>query len=214
MVTRKACGKIPGFVYLALGDPLQKRNYYRAGWLRFGDDADMTTVLTELSEKKVSIVHRVLYTPFLIACQIEGFKLHVTHNVRPFTNRIRYAPEVASRPERLEKDLAYAKTLAGILEERASILRKTKVNTEHQGDSGSSENQDVSMPDTEAENDEDSEPKEKGSDAVERRIEKVMGDMCHQGLVDPADGKAYEAKKVTLLCRRYEDFHANTFPLQ
>jgi len=170
-----ACGKIPGFVYLALGDPLQKRNYYRAGWLRFRDDADMGTVLTELSEKK-----------------IEGFKLHVTHNVRPFTNRIRYAPEVASRPERLEKDLVNVKTLAGILEEQANVLRKTKVTADQ---SGSSENQDVPMPEAEVD-DEEPEPKEKGSDAVERRIEKVMADMRDQGLVDPADEKAYEAKKT------------------
>jgi hypothetical protein len=40
-------------MYLALGDPLQKRNYYRAGWLRFRDDADMLAVMSELSEKKV-----------------------------------------------------------------------------------------------------------------------------------------------------------------
>lgn len=49
----KACGKIPGFVYLALGDPLQKRNYYRAGWLKFRDDADMQAIMAELSDKKV-----------------------------------------------------------------------------------------------------------------------------------------------------------------
>jgi hypothetical protein len=40
-------------MYLALGDPLQKRNFYRAGWLRFKDDADMALIMTELSEKKV-----------------------------------------------------------------------------------------------------------------------------------------------------------------
>jgi hypothetical protein len=49
----QACNKTPGFVYLALGDPLQKRNYYRAGWMRFTDDADMNLVMNELSEKKV-----------------------------------------------------------------------------------------------------------------------------------------------------------------
>lgn len=53
MILSQACGSIPGVVYLALGDPLQKRNYYRAGWLKFRDDADMPTVLTELAEKKV-----------------------------------------------------------------------------------------------------------------------------------------------------------------
>jgi hypothetical protein len=40
-------------VYLALGDPLQKRNYYRAGWVKFKEDADMPMVMTELAEKKV-----------------------------------------------------------------------------------------------------------------------------------------------------------------
>jgi len=49
----QACGKLPGYMYLALGDPLQKRNFYRAGWLRFTDDADMTHIMAELSEKKV-----------------------------------------------------------------------------------------------------------------------------------------------------------------
>ena len=51
-------GAIPGFVYLALGDPLQKRNFYRAGWLKFRDDADMTTVMKDLNEKKVCFLHR------------------------------------------------------------------------------------------------------------------------------------------------------------
>jgi hypothetical protein len=49
----KACSNVPGFVYLALGDPMQKRNYYRAGWLKFKDDADMPEVVKILSEKKV-----------------------------------------------------------------------------------------------------------------------------------------------------------------
>jgi hypothetical protein len=57
----KACSKIPGFIYLALGDPLQKRNYYRAGWLRFQDDADMSAVMSELSEKKVYVLSYTNY---------------------------------------------------------------------------------------------------------------------------------------------------------
>lgn len=43
-------------MYLALGDPLQKRNYYRAGWIKFSDDADMTVVMSELTDKKVKIL--------------------------------------------------------------------------------------------------------------------------------------------------------------
>lgn len=54
---------MPGYMYLALGDPLQKRNYYRAGWIRFCDDADMTGVMTELTDKKVkiSVPYRVAF---------------------------------------------------------------------------------------------------------------------------------------------------------
>jgi hypothetical protein len=55
----QACKTIPGFVCLALGDPLQKRNYYRAGWIKFKEDADMPAVMTELAEKKVGkLFHR------------------------------------------------------------------------------------------------------------------------------------------------------------
>jgi hypothetical protein len=45
-------------VYLALGDPLQKRNYYRAGWIRFKEDTDMPAVMAELAEKKVGNLFR------------------------------------------------------------------------------------------------------------------------------------------------------------
>jgi hypothetical protein len=48
-------------MYLALGDPLQKRNFYRAGWLRFTDDADMTHIMAELSEKKVIRIPFVVF---------------------------------------------------------------------------------------------------------------------------------------------------------
>ncbi|KAJ6543854.1 hypothetical protein B0H19DRAFT_1168666 [Mycena capillaripes] len=173
-----ACSKVPGFIYIALGDPLQKRNYYRAGWLRFRDDADMGAVLAELSEKK-----------------IEGFKLHITHNVKPFTNRIRYAPEVSSRPDRLEKDLANAKALAAKLENEAAELRKLKIprkTAPSEGAAGGLE-ADVAMSEPE---EEEPEPRERGCDAVERRIEKVMADLRQQELVDVNDDKAYECKKT------------------
>ncbi|EAU80560.1 hypothetical protein CC1G_09957 [Coprinopsis cinerea okayama7 len=180
----EACSKIPGYVYLALGDPLQKRNFYRAGWIRFRDDADMSAVMAELTEKK-----------------IDGFKLHVTHNLKPFVNRIRYTPEVASRPERLEKDLANAKKLASILEEEAAKLRAATVSTktangeaqqDQQGDQPMS-----SAVEGEGE-EEDPEPKESGGEAVERRIEKVMAELRDRGLVDANDEQAYEAKKTVV----------------
>jgi uncharacterized protein YuzE len=50
----QALDTIPGFIYLALGDPLQKRNFYRAGWLKFHEEADINAIMSELSERKVS----------------------------------------------------------------------------------------------------------------------------------------------------------------
>ena len=140
--------------------------------------------------------------------QIEGFKLHVVHNLRPFVNRIRYTPEVASKPDRLEKDLANAKILADLLEDEAVALRKTKITDLSAKDSAlegiegensqTERKEDVSMADGQnsGQGDDDDEPKERGSDAVERRIEKIMAEMRDQGLVDINDEKALQAKKV------------------
>lgn len=47
------CRSVPGFVHLGLGDTMQKRNYYRAGWLKFSEDADMTSVIDRLGDEKV-----------------------------------------------------------------------------------------------------------------------------------------------------------------
>jgi hypothetical protein len=132
--------------------------------------------------------------------QLEGFKLHVTHNTRPFTTKIRFAPEVASRPERLEKDLENAKILASTLEEQAATLRAFKPaappSEKANGDAhaSSESNGDATM--NPPEDDDDPEPKEGGVDAVERRIEKVMADMRDQALIDINDEKSYHAKKV------------------
>lgn len=125
--------------------------------------------------------------------------------MRPFVNRVRYTPDVASRPERLEKDLANAKILASQLEEEAAILRKTKLQKQPaadqtaeggEGGDGQDSKGDVAMADGQVEEDEEDEPKERGSDAVERRIEKVMGEMRDKGLVDTDDEKAFQDKKV------------------
>ena len=214
---------MPGLIYIALGDPLQKRNYYRTGWLRFREDADMTAVMAELSEKKVSSSFLRLRTSRsnVLLVQIEGFKLHVAHNIRPFVNKIRCAPEVASRPDKLAKDLQNVKLLATILEDQAAELRAFKPppasasvpagsgdqnGTAGPGEegvvnsNGKAEEQDAEMtaPDEGggATVEEEEEPKERGSDAVERRIEKFISDMRDQGLVDVNDEKVFKEKKV------------------
>lgn len=203
MILSQACSNIPGVVYLALGDPLQKRNYYRAGWLKFRDDADMPTVMAELAEKKVGSLCVCSGVIAHVRFQIEGFKLHVAHNTKPFTGRVRYAPEVASKPDRIVKDLENAKTLAAILEEEYETLRTLKIQPKKEGGdeaNGNVANVDVAMTDAAGAADEDPEPRERGSQAVERRIEKVMADLRDQGLVDSADEKALEQKKVCLGC--------------
>lgn len=116
-------------------------------------------------------------------------------------NRIRYAPEVASRPDRLAKDLANSKALATLLEDEAAKLRSVKLPLPQpaftNGDDAGVEKEDsdatMAAPNEE---DEESEPRERGSDAVERRIEKIMADLREQGVIDVNDEKAYEEKKV------------------
>ncbi|KAG8903976.1 hypothetical protein FRB99_002455 [Tulasnella sp. 403] len=104
------CSKIPGFMYLALGDPMQKRNYYRCGWIRFADDINITDTVTKLSEAK-----------------IDGFRMHVSHSTRPFTSKARVAPSASSRPERVLVDLEKMRKLATILEDQADQLSQTNV---------------------------------------------------------------------------------------
>lgn len=103
---------------------MQKRNYYRAGWLRFDDDADMIATVNKLGEEKVRD-NSTLHFKWCFTCrsyQIEGFKLHVTHSTRSFVARIRYTADVASTLPRLEKDLSQAKRLIAMLEEESIAL--------------------------------------------------------------------------------------------
>ncbi|KAI0035628.1 hypothetical protein K488DRAFT_42774 [Vararia minispora EC-137] len=185
---------LPGFVHLALGDPLQKRNFYRAGWLRFRDDVDMTAVMKELNEKK-----------------IEGFKLHLVHNTSPFKNKVRYTPEVASRPDRIEKDLANVRALATLLENEYFTVRRLPerpMDAPQDWEKGVVEN-DILM--DEVMDLEDPEPKERGSEAVERRIEKIMEELKEVGKVGVEDEREYALKKNTVSLDLYLAYLRATF---
>ncbi len=118
--------------------------------------------------------------------------------MKPFTSRIRYAPEVASKPDRVAKDLANAKTLAVKLEDEAAKLRQLRIESQANGTTGPDglEQADSHMTDTNEDN-EEPEPKERGSEAVERRVEKVMADLRDQGLIDLSNEKAVEEKRVS-----------------
>lgn len=91
--------------------------------------------------------------------------------------------------------------MAAILEEEFETLRKLKIEQKKEANGDTSANggavlSDAVMADATGAEEEDPEPRERGSEAVERRIEKVMADIRDQGLVDAADEKALEAKKV------------------
>ena len=119
--------------------------------------------------------------------------------------RVRYTPEVASKPDRMAKDLENAKKLAAIMEEEYMRLVRAKLDEKPPkegepsnsagGDKLEASNEDTTMRDSTADS-EDPEPREMGSEAVERRIEKVLADLQEQGLVDTSDEKALEAKRV------------------
>lgn len=108
---------------------------------------------------------------------------------------------MASRPERLEKDLANARILAAQLEEEAAKLRSMKfseLKLKSKSNSEAKPEEDTAMAaPEEVEEEPDPEPRERGSEAVERRIEKIMADMREQGLVDVNNEKEYEEKKVS-----------------
>jgi hypothetical protein len=105
----------------------------------------------------------------------------------------------------LEKDLEQVKALASILEAEAATLRKAKVEKPQRKDTHMAEDgmetkkeeaASTDMIDEDSIEEDEPEPKENGSDAVERRIEKVMTDLREQGHVDDNDEKTYEARKV------------------
>lgn len=117
----------------------------------------------------------------------------MSHNTKPFINRIRYVPEVASRPGRIEKDLANVKILASSLEEEYVMLFKSSASSpggDNMETNGVARPEDVGVP---ADNEDDPMQREAGSEAVERRIEKLAGELHEQGV----DEKVLEAKKVS-----------------
>lgn len=118
----------------------------------------------------------------------------MTHNTKPFVNRIRYVPEVASRPDRIEKDLANAKILASMLEEEAAFLRtfSPSASADSMDTNGDAQPGEMTTGGTHQCNEDSPQPKEVGSQAVERRIEKILADLREQGVEE----KSMEAKRV------------------
>ena len=165
----------------------------------------MPAVLAELAEKKVgNLFHRPAQECIPKLHQIEGFKLHLSHNLKPFTNRIRFAPEVASRPDRLAKDLANTKTLASLLEDEYDRIRRPPPRDDAPPQDGTLDPSAQSGPPEDTlmtggsldQDPEEDAPKSRGSEAVERRIEKVISDLKESGAVDLMNEREFEARKV------------------
>lgn len=130
--------------------------------------------------------------------QIEGFKLHLNHNTQPFTGKVRTTPEVASRPDRIAKDLAQARRLTAVLEDEYERVRtfKPEPSPAHPdraegGDAPPPE--DVLMRDAVSE---DEPTTEKGSDALERRIAHIVSQLPEP--TNDAEAEALEVKKVSI----------------
>lgn len=196
-------------MYLALGEPMQKRNYYRAGWLRFTDETDMEKAVADLSERKVCL--RVANFLANNTVQIDGFKLHVSQSTRPFLTRIKNTPECASRPERIAKDLENAKLLVAKLEDEAAALRRWKDNplpaANGNGEDANVKTEDVQM--TEAETEQ--EPSERGSEAVERRAATLAAELPKPEEGDADAQAAYETQKVHAHLVARSAHHVDTF---
>ena len=122
----------------------------------------------------------------------------MNHNTRPFTNKARLTPDVASRPDRIAKDLSQARRLAEILEdeyERVRTFRPEPPATEPDAvESGDQPPppEDILARDALAE---DELPIEKGTDVISRRIERLIADLPEPS--DETEAKALELKKVS-----------------
>jgi hypothetical protein len=110
--------------------------------------------------------------------------LHVLHNKQPFKNRVRYAPEAASRPDIIEKDLDRARTLLVRLEAEHYALRKIRILSRDDVaalPAGPLQEDMVTLAEGEEDRDE-SEPCKSVLSAIEQQIEKVYAETPKDGL--------------------------------
>lgn len=165
-------------------------------------------------EKRRFVVYpRSASHQILTNLQLDGFKLHVTNSTRPFVSKLRTTPEVASRPARIEKDLAQVKQLVAILEAESAKLRrfappKSALPTSKDAKEPNGvkkEEADGDRPEEVKEEDIDladesqiePDPPETGSEAIERRVEKIVSELQeHQTPAELDSGVGFDTKKV------------------
>lgn len=148
----------------------------------------------------------------------------MNHLTRPYFARLRQAPEVASTPQRIEKDLLQIRQLAAILEDEYATIRRIKDGApeprveDNKSHGKDGEQSDVVMADSKdvasngaistgpTEIDAEPEPLEKGSEAVERRVEKLVAELQpqHDTTEDSVAAEtSLEAKKVRFVACIY-----------
>ncbi|WVR03221.1 hypothetical protein IAU60_000212 [Kwoniella sp. DSM 27419] len=92
--------RVPGFQWLAVSEPAQKKSFHRVAWAQYADDVDIGEVIQKLDGQK-----------------IDGFTFHMSVNSTPTIGRLRITPPVANELSRLADDAEKAKALALKLEE-------------------------------------------------------------------------------------------------
>lgn len=154
-------------------------------------------------------LYNTVLFPNISPTKIEGFKLHVTHSTRPFRSRARRTPESASEPERIEKDLANVKILASVLEEEASHLQtlpEKLPEPKHLKQNNGGELPDDSDAALTGDNEPaaDSEmilepargPKDRGTEALKKRLEKLLHDLNEKHMDEGLSGQTVKVKKT------------------
>ncbi len=123
--------------------------------------------------------------------------MHILHNKQPFKNRVRYAPDVASRPDILRKDLERARTLLVRLEAECYALRKLRIISRDEVTAlpeGPLQEDMLTLANGDVDGD-DPEPSRSSLSAIEQRIERVLAEIPQDGL----DEDDLEIRKVRLM---------------
>ncbi|KAI9202777.1 uncharacterized protein BJ171DRAFT_166970 [Polychytrium aggregatum] len=94
----EACSEVPGFQYIALGEPNPLRKFHRIGWVIFKDGTDIEAAFEKLS-----------------GLRIDEFTFHFATN-QTSSIRIKAGPLELGTLERLKHDLTQAKRLAEALD--------------------------------------------------------------------------------------------------
>lgn len=117
---------LPGYVSLALGEPVARRQYYRSAWIEFDSPAHARNAMDKLSNEDVrgplQFNHDSMKSQH--CKKIESFRLHVTLITSPLISKLKRTSILASVEERMEEDLETIKRLAVTLEKEADMLHK------------------------------------------------------------------------------------------